>query len=264
MEDTGRAMERPTPLPQLAAGPSTPAPTPRPWTHDEALAWLTAFARLLAMLGATAALRRLALTTRSADWHLVASPEHVAGTWLGVLAPRVAVWAEISAVALPSLGMVALNDPAALASLAHERPWEAHATTLKELREALDTARAEGRMQVRVTLARPADDEGAPPTLAITLSVLCLAHALAALETVGDPPRPVWAYLREDEDEDETRVLVLDGAAWLAELDEDDQRPLLVGRVAAPWALRLDRVVSTIDPRHVGGRLVPQLAMEAR
>ncbi len=265
MDDTGRAMARPLLPSRFADGGPDSATSMTASAPDAAAA---AFARaveallLLALtIPAAASLRRLALATRSADWHLVASPEHVAGTWLGVLAPRIAVWAQVSAAALPPLAMAAVNDARAVAALAHERPWDVHATTLAALRGALTEAQAAGRMQVRVTLARPVDDDGAP-TLTVTLSAASLGEVLDAVEPIGDPPRPVWAYAREDDDEQ--RLLVLDGAGWLAEIDEDDRRPPVVGRAASPWPLRLERVVSTLDARHVGGVLVPALALEAR
>ncbi len=272
MDDTGAAMARPTlnaparrdDAPAASAGPATPAAAS---PIDAVARAVLALCRLALTLSAADVLRRLSLVGGAADWHLVASPADVAGTWLGLFAPKLAVWAQVDAGSLPVLGMCAVNDPATVAALAHERPWEAHAASLAALREALTAARAEGRMQVRVTLLRPESaPEDAPPTLAIVVSAERLGILLDALEALGDPPRPVWCYLRRgDEDaRDGVTVLVLDGGAWLAEIDEDPGRSPLVGRAAAPWPLRLDRVVSTIDPRHVGGWLVPALALEAR
>lgn len=256
MDESGAAMERPTHLPS-AAGPASPADA----TPDQVATALLALYRLALTLSAAAVLRRLSLAARSGDWHLVSSPEQVAGVWLGLLVPHVALWAQLSPLSLPSLGMCAVNDPAVVAGLAHDRPWEAHATTLRALREALAGARDERRLQVRVTLARPvgAGDE-VPPSRAITVAAVWLGHVLDALEALGDPPRPVWAYLREDDDEH--RLLVLDGGAWLAELDEDGPPPLLTGRAAAPWPLALEEVVSTIDARSVGGCRVSFVSLE--
>lgn len=262
MSNDGSATPRPTlstrrrdddaPAAPSAATPAAPA--------DDAAALARAVEALLLLavtLPAYAVLRRLARAP--ADWHLVSDAAEVCGTWLGVGIPHATVWAPVDASRLPSLGMVAINAPEALAELAHDRPWEAHAVTLRALAAAARAASEARRGEVRVTLGGP---DGAR---AITLSTALLCHVVEALEALGEPRRPVWAYLLDDDGDDGggRRRLVLDGAGWLALLDDGHTRPLLTGRAAVPWHLELREVVSTIDPAHVGGRRVPLLSLEA-
>ena len=260
MDDTGRAMARPLLPSRLTDGGPDPATsTTGPAPADDAAAFARAVEALLLLavsLPAYAVLRRAA--RGPADWHLVSDAREVGGAWLGISIPHAHVWAQVDPSRLPSLGMVALNDDAALAELAHDRPWEAHAVALGALSAAVRRAVEARRGEVRVSLCGP---DGAQ---AIDVSVALLGHVVEALEALGEPPRPVWAYLLDDEGDEGggRRRLVLDGGSWLALVDDGHTRPLLTGRAAEPWPLALAEVVSTSDARSVGGRGVPLLSME--
>lgn len=258
MDDTGRAMARPLLPSRLTDGGPDPATsTTGPAPADDAAAVARAVEALLLLavsLPAYAVLRRAA--RGPADWHLVSDAREVGGAWLGVAIPHAHLWAQVDPSRLPSLGMVALNDDAALAELAHDRPWEAHAVTLGALSAAVRHAAGARRGEVRVSLRGP---DGAR---AIDVSVALLGHVVEALEALGEPRRPVWAYLLDDDGDDGRRRLVLDGGSWLAFVDDGHTRPLLTGRAAEPWPLALAEVVSTIDAGSVGGRSVPLLSME--
>lgn len=250
MEDTGRAMERPAPLPaQLLIAHAEP---PSPFV---AWALLTQLLRLVALIDAAAVLQRVAAALRCSDWYLVSSAEHVAGAWLGLVADGATVWVQVDPTRLPSLlEDVALNDPKTVAWLSHERPWEAHATTLGALCAAAEGAWATRHVLLRVELASP-DADGAAPE-AVMVPTLRLAGVLEPLQALGEPARPVWCYVRPGDDG--APLLVLDGATWLVELDAHERGTLPPD--PEPAVHTLSTVVSTIDPRHVGGRTVPLLS----
>ena len=255
MEDSGFAIT-PTTRRRDDEGPAASSSTTASNATDA-----DAFARaveallyLAVSLPAAAVLRRLARVAPT-DWHLVADAREVCGTWLGAALPHATVWAQVDAATLPALGMVALNEGPAVAQLAHDRPWEAHATDVGALEAAARAARAGGHAEVRVSLAGPDGARG------LTVSAELLGHVAEAVAALGAPPRSVWAYLLDDDD-DGDRALVLDGGAWLAVVGGGHARPLVTGRAAAPWPLALTEVVSTIDARSVGGRRVPLLSME--
>lgn len=260
MEDTGFAIT-PTTRPKGAARRDDEGPAPTSSTTASSATDADAFARaveallyLAVSLPAAAVLRRLARVAPT-DWHLVADAREVCGAWLGAALPHATVWAQVDPTTLPALGMVALNEGAAVAQLAHDRPWEAHATDVGALEAAARAARAGGHAEVRVCLDGPDGPRG------LTVSAELLGHVAEALAALGAPPRSVWAYLLDDDEGD--RALVLDGGAWLAVVGGGHARPLVTGRAAAPWPLALAEVVSTIDARSVGGRRVPLLSKGA-
>ena len=201
MDDTGRAMARPSPASPTEARPGTSTAGPAPADDADGVR--------AGRGGPGAPARRLAprrtrccgARAQAADWHLVSDAREVGGAWLGGSIPT-HTSGRRSTPRLPSLGMVALNDDAALAELAHDRRGRAHAVALGAPSPRPCSARSRRAPRRGARLARRARRRPGDRRCRSRSS----ATSWEALAALGEPPRPVWAYPLDDEGDEAAAV----------------------------------------------------------